>query len=162
MHIDKNTPVFFGANDYDALSAAAREAPRRRKNRDFHESPSHPAQRFLNAVEPDSYIRPHRHAHALKQETFVVLRGAFGLVLFDDMGGITHTALLRAGGDTAGAHVPSGVFHTLVALEPGSVFFEVKAGPYDALTDKEWGSWAPPEGDRDAQRYLERVKSLFA
>ncbi|MDB5863722.1 MAG: mannose-6-phosphate isomerase [Betaproteobacteria bacterium] len=159
---DDKTPVLFGANDFDALTESARNAPRRRTNRDFHDSPSHPAQRFLNAMEPDSYVRPHRHTQALKQETFVVLRGAFGLVLFDDTGGVTRTAVLRAGGERVGAHLPSGVFHALVALEPGSVFFEVKAGPYDARTDKEWGSWAPAEGGPDANTYLERLRSLFA
>jgi cupin fold WbuC family metalloprotein len=161
MKIDKTSPVFFGTNDLDALSAAARDAPRRRKNRDFHESASHPAHRFLNAVEPDSYIRPHRHTEALKDETFVVLRGACGLVLFDDVGAVTTATLLRAGGETLGAHVRAGVFHAIVSLEPGSVFFEAKAGPYDVRTDKEWGSWAPAEGDGQAGAYLERLRALF-
>jgi cupin fold WbuC family metalloprotein len=161
MNIDNSTTVFFGTNDLDALSAAARETPRRRKNRDFHESASHPAHRFLNAVEPDSYIRPHRHTEAVKAETFVVLRGRCGLVLFDDAGNVTTAVVMSAGGETLGAHVPAGVFHSIVSLEPGSVFFEVKAGPYDVRTDKEWGSWAPEEGDRHASAYLERLRALF-
>jgi cupin fold WbuC family metalloprotein len=162
MHTPHNAPVFFGATDFDALSAAARDAPRRRKNRDFHEGASHPAQRFLNAVEPNSYIRPHRHTEALKAETFVVLRGRCGLVLFDEAGNVTTATTMSAGGETLGAHVPPGVFHAIVSLEPGSVFFEVKAGPYDVRTDKDWGSWAPAEGDPEAPAYLERLRALFA
>jgi cupin fold WbuC family metalloprotein len=153
--------IFFGQEAFDALSAAARESPRRRKNKDFHDSAAHPAQRFLNAVEPDSYIRPHRHREPYKEETFVVLRGAFGLLLFDEGGNVIDQVLLRAGGDVVGAHVPAGVFHALVALEPGSIFFEVKAGPYDVRTDKEWGTWAPAEGDPEAAHYLERLRALF-
>jgi cupin fold WbuC family metalloprotein len=161
MDTTRQQAIFFGRDAFDALTANARETPRLRKNRDFHDGPAHPAQRFLNAVEPDSYVRPHRHREPYKEETFVVLRGAFGLVLFDDSGNVTERALLRLGSELVGAHVPAGVFHALVALEPGSIFFEVKAGPYDVRTDKEWGAWAPAEGDPEAARYLERLRALF-
>ena len=69
--------------------------------------------------------------------------------------------MLRAGGEVVGAHIPAGVFHSLVALEPGSVFFEVKAGPYEVLTDKEWGGWAPPENDPAVPSYVEKLRALF-
>ena len=154
-------PLFFGASTLDALSADARETPRRRLNLNFHADPAHPAHRLLNAVEPGSYIRPHRHADPSKDETFVVLRGAFGVVLFDASGNVTHTEVIRAGGELVGAHIPAGVFHSLVALEPGSVFFEVKAGPYEVLTDKEWGGWSPPENDPAAATYVARLRALF-
>ena len=155
-------PVFFGRECLDALSARAREAPRRRKNLDFHDSYSHPANRLLNAVEPDSYIRPHRHHDRFKDETFVVVRGSLGVVLFDEHGNVSEAAPLRAQGDLIGAHVPSGVYHTVLSLEPGSVFFEVKAGPYVPLTDKEFAPWAPPEGDAAVSDYLARLRALFS
>lgn len=156
-----NASTFFGRDAFEALSAAARAAPRRRINRNFHPADSHPAHRFLNAVEPGSYIRPHRHPDPLKDETFVALRGAFGVVLFDDAGKVSDKKVIRAGGDLVGAHIPAGVFHALVALEPGSAFFEVKAGPYDAKTDKEWGAWAPAEDDARAASYLAELRALF-
>ena len=154
-------PLFFGQADFEALSAAARDAPRRRVNRNFHPADSHPAHRFLNAVEPGSYIRPHRHTDPLKDETFVALRGAFGVMLFSENGEVTQTTVIRAGSDVVGAHVPAGVFHALVALEPGSVFFEVKAGPYDARTDKQWGAWSPAESEPAAASYLAKLRALF-
>jgi cupin fold WbuC family metalloprotein len=156
------TPVFFGARCFEQLTAAARAGTRGRKNLDFHEAPSHPAQRLLNAVEPDSYIRPHRHLEPSKDETFVVLRGAFGLVCFDESGNVTQARVLRPQGDLVGAHVPARTFHCLVSLERGSVFFEAKAGPYDAATDKDWPAWAPPERSSEAPAYLERLRALFA
>jgi len=58
--------------------------------------------------------------------------------------------------------VPANTFHTLVSLEPGSVFFEAKAGPYDAPTDKQWAPWAPEEGHADAPAYLEKLRKLVA
>jgi cupin fold WbuC family metalloprotein len=154
-------PLFFGNQTFEALSADARSTQRRRINRNFHPNDAHPAHRFLNAVEPGSYIRPHRHADPQKDETFVVLRGAFGLVLFDDTGNVTAAEVMRPGADRIGAHVPAGVFHALVALEPGSVFFEVKAGPYDVRTDKEWGGWSPAESDPAAASYLAKLRALF-
>ena len=120
------THQFFGRDCLDALAARAAASPRRRMNLNFHETPSHPANRMLNAMEPDSYVRPHRHSAPDKDETFVVVKGAFGVVLFDEAGNVSHIALLRAGGDLLGAHLPAGVFHSIVALEPASVFFEVK------------------------------------
>jgi cupin fold WbuC family metalloprotein len=65
--------------------------------------------------------------------------------------------VLRAGGETLGATVPAGTFHTLVALESGSVILEAKAGPYRPLTDEERAPWAPREGDPEAAAYLERL-----
>src|SRR4051794_11085769 len=100
-----NSHYFFGRDCLDALSERAAASPRRRMNLNFHDTPSHPANRMLNAMEPDSYVRPHRHSASDKDETFVVVQGAFGVVLFDEHGGISHTALLRAGGDLIGAHL---------------------------------------------------------
>lgn len=144
----------------EELSASARNAPRRRINSNIHQSHSHPSQRVVIAMEPDSYARPHRHPVATKDETLFVLRGAFGLLCFDEAGNVTTKAVLRAGGETIGCNVPAGTFHTLVSLEPGSVFFEAKAGPYDAPTDKEWAPWAPEEGHSDAPAYLAKLRQL--
>ena len=155
------SPLFFGLESLDALSARAAESPRRRTNLNFHDTPEHPANRMLNAMEPDSYVRPHRHAGALKDETFVVVKGAFGVVLFDENGNVSHTAVLRAGGDLIGAHLPAGVFHSIVSLEPASVFFEVKAGPYDPAAAKDWAPWAPEEGAAEAAKYLAKLRALF-
>ena len=156
-----SSSTFFGRDTLDALTARARESKRRRMNLNFHDREAHPANRLLNAVEPDSYVRPHRHLKPDKEETFVVVRGAFGVVLFDDRGNVTETAAIRAGGDLIGAHIPGGVFHSVVALEPGSVFFEVKAGPYEPLVEKEWPAWAPEEDAPSARAYLERLRALF-
>lgn len=40
----------------------------------------------------------------------------------------------------------SGTWHTLAVLEPGTVLFELKPGPYLPLADKEFAAWAPAEG----------------
>ncbi|MGE5522177.1 MAG: WbuC family cupin fold metalloprotein [Rhodospirillaceae bacterium] len=154
-------PLVFGSRELDTVTAAARSSPRRRKNLNFHADDGHPAHRLLNAVEPESYVCPHRHLAPNKDETLVVLRGAFGIAFFDEEGMVTDRVVIRAGGEHIGVNIPRGVFHTLVALESGSVFLEAKAGPYDAATDKELAPWAPPEGDAKAPAYHARLTALF-
>ena len=145
----------------DATTGRARTSARRRMNHNFHASDADPANRLLNAIEPGSYVAPHRHLDAAKDETFVVLRGRFGLVCFDEGGAITNAALLDAQGPVVGADVPSGTFHTLLSLAPGSIFFEVKAGPYVRIADKDWAPWAPREGEPEAAAYLAQLETLF-
>ncbi|MBL8382215.1 MAG: WbuC family cupin fold metalloprotein [Burkholderiales bacterium] len=145
----------------DALYAQAQEAPRRRRNRNLHGSDDARAHRLLNAVCPDSYVRPHRHLDPEKDETLVVLRGRFGLVMFDDAGAVVSAQTLGARGPACGATIAHGCFHSLVALEPGAVFFEAKAGPYLPLTDAEVAHWAPAEGDAAAAPYLAWMRGLF-
>ena len=41
----------------------------------------------------------------------------------------------------------------LVALEKGSLIYEVKDGPYDPSDDKFFASWAPAEGDAGTENY---------
>jgi cupin fold WbuC family metalloprotein len=145
----------------DEVAAEAAASPRRRKNRNFHGTNEDAAHRLLNALEPDSYVMPHRHLDPSKDETIVALRGRFGLVLFDEQGGVQTTAVLAADARDIGVDIPHGTFHTLVALAPGSVFFEAKAGPYVAITEAERATWAPAEGTPEARAYLERMRALF-
>lgn len=140
---------------------AGAAALRRRKNYNFHLNDNDACHRLLNAMEPDSYIPPHCHLDPAKDEAILALKGRFGLVLFGPGGEITGTAQLEAGGETLGVNIPHGQFHALVALEPGSVFFEAKAGPYLALTTDEKAPWAPVEGTPEASIYLNQLKELF-
>lgn len=142
------------------VSREARENPRRRKNRNFHEM-SDPVHRLLNAVEPGTYIRPHRHLDATKAETALVVSGAVGVLVFDDAGGLVEKRWLTAGGANVGVEMPSGVWHTFVALEPGSVFFETKAGPYVPLKPEEMAPWAPDEGTPEATALEKSWRDLF-
>jgi cupin fold WbuC family metalloprotein len=154
-------PQLIDATLCDAATAASQKSARRRENHNFHTRASDAAHRLLNAVEPGSYIPPHRHLDPSKDETFVVLRGRFGLICFDDAGAVTRAVRLEPGGPVFGANLPSGTYHTLVSLEPGSVFFEAKAGPYVPLTDAERAPWAPREGDEESAAYLETLEQRF-
>jgi cupin fold WbuC family metalloprotein len=145
----------------DETSAQADISPRRRKNHNFHASEAEVCHRLLNAIEPDSYIPPHCHHDPSKDETLIVVRGRLGVIFFDERGAVTATVVLEPVGESVGVNIPHGMYHTLVALEPGSVFFEAKAGPYAPLTPQEKAPWAPVEDEPRAFSYLADLKRLF-
>lgn len=143
------------------LSAAAGQSPRRRKNRNFHDTDSARAHRLLNALAPESYVRPHRHLDTAKNETMIAVRGRFGLVTFNHDGNVDSATAIEPVGEVIGADIPHGTFHMILALVPGSIFFEAKAGPYVPLAAAELASWAPAEGATEARAYLDRMRMLF-
>ena len=145
----------------DEVCAEAAASPRRRKNRNFHLRDDHPAHRLLNAMQPDSYIPPHRHLDPDKDETFVVLRGSLGLVLFDDEGGMARSVKIGADGSAIGVDIAHGTWHTAVALEPDTVFLEAKAGPYLPFTEAERAPWAPAENAPEAAPYLAILRAMI-
>ena len=156
-----NEPTIIGPALLDQMWRQARESRRKRKSFNFHLRESDPANRLLNAVEPESYVRPHQHMDPAKDETIIVVRGSFGVVFFDERGAVTMSLVIRAGGETMGVNIPHGIYHTLVALDSGSVFFEAKAGPYVAISMAEFAAWAPAEGDLGSLAYLEKLRGLF-
>lgn len=142
----------------DQLSEEARTAPRQRKNYNLHPANESLCHRLLNAIEPASYIRPHRHLDPEKDEAFVLLSGRLGVVTFSDTGEVTETVILSHQCGMLAADIPHGVYHTAVSLESGTVFFEAKAGPYLPLSAVECADWAPGEGDEAAPAFLEKLR----
>jgi cupin fold WbuC family metalloprotein len=143
----------------DATLARAATSPRRRINHNFHAGDGDMLHRFLNAWKRGSYGAPHRHLKVPKPESFVVLRGEMALFVFDDSGNVTQTHVLGRDG-LVGIDLEPGLWHTVASLSDSSVCFEVKLGPYDAATDKEFAPWAPREGDPAAPAYLESLLAL--
>ena len=116
---------------------------------------------MFNAVQPDSYIPPHRHLDPPKAESWIVLCGALAFFTFDDRGAIAECLEIRAGGEIFGVDLEPGVYHTFFALEPDTVVYEVKGGPYSAATDKAFPEWAPREGTPEANGYLAKLRAEF-
>lgn len=147
----------------DAVSEEARASPRLRRNHNFHSADDHPGHRLLNAIEPGSYVAPHRHLDPLKDETMVVLRGRLGLVIFDDAGVVVCTHRLGPGQPSGqGVDIPHRTWHSVVALETGTVFLEAKAGPYLPLSADEKSPWAPAEGSAEAAAYQAHLTGLVS
>lgn len=143
------------------LSEQARISPRLRKNHNFHPSDDSRSHRLLNAIEPGSYIRPHRHLDTEKDEAFILLSGTLGIITFDRDGTISESVLLSVETGNLAADIPHGVFHTALALATGTVFYEAKAGPYRPLTEEEKAPWAPEENSAEAAHFLEQLELIF-
>jgi cupin fold WbuC family metalloprotein len=140
----------------ETVASRAEASPRRRINHNFHESATDNPHRFLNVLLRGTYIQPHRHTAPPKAETFLVLEGVADVILFDDTGAITSRHSL--GADTPQGHLwgidlPPGVWHTVVARTERAVCFEVKPGPWEPATDKDFAPWAPAEGTPAAAEY---------
>jgi cupin fold WbuC family metalloprotein len=132
------------------ISGAAKKSPRKRTNYNFHSNLEEPLHRMLNAMELDTYVRPHKHENPDKLEIFIILTGTAVAVEFDDNGAIkAHVVLNRAHG-VFGIEFMARTWHTIIPLESGTVLYEVKQGPYRKLTDKNFASWAPEEGTQAA------------
>ena len=112
----------------DDLSAQAKASPRLRMNLNFHKSLDDKCHRFLNAVEPMADIPVHRHPE--KDESFVVLRGRIRVTTYNDDGSIIESIVLTPSEGRYGVNVEKNVWHTVEAMEPRSVIFECKEGPY--------------------------------
>ena len=108
----------------DKTSEQAKQSPRLRMNYNFHERLDDPVNRLLNAMEPDTYIRPHRHLNPDKDEIFLLLRGKAVVFIFDAQGNITEKVLLDPLVGSYGAEIKPGIWHCLLVLEPDTVVYE--------------------------------------
>lgn len=140
----------------------AKESPRQRRNANFHPTDDFPAHRLINAMQPGSYVRPHRHLDPSKDETIIVLQGRFGYLSFNEAGQIEEAIELTPGGPVYGIDIPHGTVHTILALEPHSVFFEAKAGPFVPLSSEEVAAWSPAEGTDEADTLWQTWRARFA
>ena len=113
----------------DDLTAQAKASPRLRMNRDLRNSPEDQSQRMLNAIEPGSPLPIHRHPKT--SETVVCLRGRLVEEFYSDDGKLVDSIELAPGSDVVGLNIPIGQWHTVRALESGTVIMEVKDGPYE-------------------------------
>jgi cupin fold WbuC family metalloprotein len=138
----------------DETSRKAAESGRLRMNFNFHKQPEDTMQRLLNAVEPLSYIQPHKHEAPDKREVFFALRGRILVIEFDNAGNIADHIILDPTQGNFGAEIDVRTWHTIVSLEPGAVAYEFKDGPYNPIDDKNFAPWAPKEGSAEAQGYL--------
>ncbi|MGI8960195.1 MAG: WbuC family cupin fold metalloprotein [Bryobacteraceae bacterium] len=142
---------------FEELIEQARQSPRLRTNHNFHVSMEDNPHRFLNVMLKGTYIPPHRHREPPKPESFLVLSGELAFFTFDASGQVE--TLHGLGRDPIGIDIQPGVWHTLAVLSEHAICFEVKPGPYSAMNDKDFATWAPREGDPNAPEYLEQLIS---
>ena len=118
----------------DELTAQAKTSPRLRMNMDLRNGDGDTSQRMLNAIEPGSPLPIHRHQKT--SETVVCLRGRLVEEYYDELERIcTDRIELSPNGPVAAVNIPAGQWHTVKALESGTIILEVKDGSYEPSTD---------------------------
>ena len=130
----------------DKLTEEAKASPRLRMNLDLRNSADDQSQRMLNAIEPGSPLPIHRHRHT--SETVVCLRGRLvweyyqelkveSLELKDSSNSSRVQKVreieLSPNGPVVALNIPAGQWHTVRALESGSVILEMKEGAYEPI-----------------------------
>jgi cupin fold WbuC family metalloprotein len=136
----------------------AKQSPRLRMNYNFHEELDDPINRLINAMEPGTYLRPHRHLNPDKDEVFLLLRGRVVVFIFDETGNITDKLTLDPKAGVYGAEIKAGTWHGLLVLDSGSVIYEVKQGPFAPLSPENFAPWSPEPGDTDGvERFLKEL-----
>jgi cupin fold WbuC family metalloprotein len=99
---------------------------------------------MLNAIEPGSDVPIHRHQKS--SETLVCLRGRLVEEFFAEQSGkaeryddleriCTERIELSPNGPVVALNIPAGQWHTVQALESGTVILEMKNGKYESLSD---------------------------
>ena len=132
----------------DNLTEQAKAAPRLRMNMDLRNSAEDQSQRMLNAIEPGSVVPIHRHQKS--SETVVCLRGRLVEEYYQELS-VDSLELkdstkrsrvqkvqeieLTPNGQTVALNIPAGQWHTVRALESGTVIIEMKDGAYEPLSD---------------------------
>ena len=120
----------------DETQAKALQSPRLRMNYNFHERLDDPINRLLNAMEPGTYLRPHRHLNITEKTILNPKEGAYG------------------------AEIKAGTWHGLLVLESGSVIYEIKQGPFAPLAPENLAPWSPEAEDTEGvKKYLEWLES---
>lgn len=143
----------------DTVTSQAKENSRLRMNYNFHASMDAPIHRLLNALEPGTYLPPHRHTD--KEETYLVLRGSLLAFFYDDAGNVTDKVCLNPSEGKYGLEIPSNTWHSIIALESGTVIFEIKKGPYQPLPSEDLASWAPQTSDTEGiKAFMKRMLEL--
>ena len=143
------------------VSGQAKENPRLRMNYNFHESMDAPIHRMLNALEPDTYLPPHRHKNPDKEEIYIVLRGSLLAILFDEEGNVTDKVNLNPDKGMYGIEIPPCIWHCIIVLEPNTVIYEIKQGPYAPLIPENLAPWAPDVSDKEGiKAFMKRMSEI--
>ena len=143
-------------SDLKQQSKAAANSPRLRAHRNFHPELSDPVQRLAIAMEPGTYVRPHRHPHTF--ELLIPLSGRFLVLNFDDNGNVTRRVVL--GEECMALEMEAGTWHAVLSLDNGGVIFEVKHGGYQPVAAEDFAAWAPAEGEAGTAELMEWYKHV--
>ena len=135
-----------GPADIEVLRQAVRRTPKRRARINAHPGHDDALHEMIIAIEPGSYIRPHRHPG--KSEAFHIIEGDVDIVVFREGGEIDEIVSL---GEKGGARpfyyrMSEPRFHTLIIRSDLLIVHEITNGPFSP-DGTVYAAFAPAEGD---------------
>lgn len=151
-----------GPDDLERLKRAVRHSPKRRARINAHPGHDDVLHEMIIAIEPASYIRPHRHPG--KSEAFHIIEGEVDIVIFGDDGAIERIIPLGEKGGSRPFYyrMSEARFHTLVIRSDLLVVHEITNGPFRP-EGTIYAEFAPTEGDPAAVTFqAELVKRVAA
>jgi cupin fold WbuC family metalloprotein len=131
------------------IEKESRISKRKRSHLTLHEKADDPVQRMVVAADKGTYIRPHRHKPK-QWELFILLKGSLSALLFDDSGTVYNRINLDHERASPALEIFPETWHTIIITSPQAVFMEIKPGPYQPLTEQNFGKWSPPESSEKA------------
>lgn len=90
------------------------------------------------------YYPPHKHRD--KGESYHIIEGELGALVFDDEGVVTASTVLGRSGQII-YRVGENTFHTVLPLSDFVIYHESKSGPFVRETDSIFPDWAPDGKD---------------
>lgn len=150
----QNKVKIINSTAIDELSKKAHSASRLRMNHNIHETLDDPVQRLYNAMQLNTYVKPHRHSGNDRWELFQVLCGSAAILIFE-ANKITEKIVISAAGPNYAVEIPSNAWHSIVCLQANTVLFEIKKGPYLPTSDKDFAAWAPDEETPGAVEFVQ-------
>lgn len=147
----------FNNTHFEQIIEASKTAPRKRSHHFFNTSPEDLLQSIYIAMQPGTYVRPHKHKHPDKREMFIAFSGKFLILQFDNEGAITDHIVLDPATKHFSVEIEARIYHTVMCLAPDSVGVDIKNGPFSQINDKNFAPWAPKEGDPDCNDYMQNI-----
>ena len=143
-------------NEIDFHFGEASKTSRRRSPLILHKKGDY-YNKVFNFILMDSYMHPHLHPSSEKIEKMYLVRGSFGLLIFDDDGKVTDTIILEEEGKTF-LEVPAFTWHTYVMFSEKTIIYETMEGKYNPDSWKQLAPWAATEDSSEANPYLLSLK----
>ncbi len=119
-----------GPEELNTLRAAVAASPRRRARINAHPDGEDALHEMIIAIDPASYIRPHKHP--AKSEAFHIVEGEVDIVVFTDDGEIDRVVELGAPGGARSFYyrMSEPFFHTLIIRSDLLIVHEITNGPF--------------------------------
>ena len=153
-----------GSSELETLKAAVKASAKRRARINTHPDGADTLHEMIIAIEPSSYIRPHKHPG--KSEAFHIVEGEVDIVVFKDDGEIDQLVRLGAPGSGRSFYyrMSQPFFHTLIVRSDVLIVHEITNGPFRP-EETIFADFAPDDSEpRNCEAYqaelIRRVAAL--